>query len=47
MIANVGLPLELWSEIMRIVIYLYNHILSKFTLGGNNKELINPIIFLF
>ena len=47
MAADAGLPLELWPEIMRVVAYLYNHIPSKFTLGDNGKELINPIISLF
>ena len=32
---------------MRIVVYLYNYILSKFILEGNGKELINLIISLF
>ena len=47
MAADADLPLKLWLEIMRIVVYLYNYIPSKFTLGGNGEELINPIIFLF
>ena len=47
MIINTNLPLELWSEIIRIVVYLYNYISNKSTLKGNNKELINPIISLF
>ena len=32
---------------MRIIIYLYNYILSKFILGDNNKKLINSITFFF
>ena len=32
---------------MRVVIYLYNYILSKSTLEGNGEELINLIIFFF
>ena len=45
--ADVGLPLELWLEIMRAVVYLYNCILSKSILKGNSEELISLIIFLF
>ena len=44
---NIGLPLELWLEIMRVVVYLYNYILSKFILEDNDEELINPIISFF
>ena len=45
--ANAGLPLELWLKIIRVAVYLYNHISSKFTLEGNSKELINPITSFF
>ena len=47
MTVNIGLPLKLWPEIIRIIVYLYNYILSKFILEGNNKKLINLIISLF
>ena len=47
MAADAGLPLKLWSEIMKAAAYLYNHIPNKSTLGGNGEELISLIIFLF
>ena len=45
--ADADLSFELWLEIIRVVVYLYNYILSKFTLGGNGEELISLIIFFF
>ena len=47
MVVDVGFPFELWLKIMRVIVYLYNYILSKFMLGGNGEELINLIIFFF
>ena len=47
MIANIGLLLELWLEIMRAVTYLYNYISNKSILRGNSEKLINLIISLF